>query len=82
MAPEARGRKILLLLPPDSRIVEIGAVRSFERACRSELDKRGIPPADVLSLCAATHDVWGEARAMADWLPSHPGATAVLAWVR
>ena len=76
---EAPGRKILLLLPPDSRIVEIGAVRSFERMCRSELDKRGMPPADVLTIRAAARDVWGEAHAMADWLPAHPGATVVLA---
>ena len=73
------GRKILLLLPHDSRIVEIGAVRSFEQMCRSELDKRGIPPADVWSIRAEARDVWDEAHAMADWLKEHPGATVVLA---
>jgi hypothetical protein len=76
---EAPGRKILLLPPPDSRIVEIGAVRSFEQTCRNELDKRRIPPSDVVSTRTETRDVWGEARAVADWSKKHPGATVVLA---
>ncbi len=76
---EAPGRKILLLLPPDTRVVEIDAVRSFEAMCRSELDKQRIPPSDVLSIRAASRDAWGEARAMAEWLGEHPGATVVLA---
>ncbi len=76
---EAPNRKILLLLPPDSRVVEIGAVRSFERTCRSELDKRRIPACDVLAIRAGSHDAWGEAHAMADWLREHPRAKVVLA---
>ena len=76
---EAPRRKILLLAPPDNRIVEIGAVRSFERMCRSELEKRRIPPSDVMVIRTRTRDVWGEAHAMADWLQEHPAATVVLA---
>jgi len=76
---EGPARKVLLLLPPDSRIVEIGAVPSFERMCRSELDKRGIPASDVETARAAPDAAWGEARAMQAWLREHPGATVVLA---
>lgn len=76
---EAPGGKILLLLPADSRIVEIGAVPSFERMCRKELGKRRIPPSDVETIRAATGKVWGEAHAMHDWLTEHPGATVALA---
>ena len=59
---EGPARKVLLLLPPDSRIVEIGAVPSFERMCRQELDKRGIPASDVETARAAPDAAWGEAR--------------------
>jgi hypothetical protein len=76
---EAPGRKILLLLPPDSRIVEIGALRSFEQMCRSELEKRHVPPSDVSCSRGAVYGAWGEAHAMADWLKGHPGASVVLA---
>ena len=76
---EAPNRKILLLLPPDSRIVEVGAMRSFEWMCRSELDKRGIPASDVLSIRTRSSDVWGGAHALADWLAAHPGVKVLLA---
>ncbi len=75
----AAGRKILLLLPHTARIVEIGAVRSFEEACRGQLVKQGIPPEDIWPIPADALDVWGEAHAMAKWLKEHPGATVVLA---
>ena len=76
---EAPGRKILLLLPPDSRTVEIGAVRSFEQACRSELGKRGVPPSAVVAIRAEVGHAWGGPCALAGWLQEHPGATVVLA---
>ncbi len=73
------GRKILLLLPRATRIVEIGAVRSFEEACQSELDKRGIPAADIRPIRADARDVQDEAHALSDWLKEHPDATVRLA---
>ncbi len=76
---EAPGRKILLLLPPDTRVVEIGAVRSFERACRSELDKQRIPPSDVVAIRAEARGAWSEAHALAEWLKEHPGSTVRIA---
>jgi hypothetical protein len=76
---ESAGRKILLLLPHPSRVVEIGAVRSFEEACRSELGKCGIPAADIRPLPADALDVWGEARALSEWLKERPDATVRLA---
>jgi len=69
------GRKILLLLPHASRIVEVGAVRSFEQTCLSELRKRGVPSADVWPIRADALDVWDEARALSEWLKEHPDAT-------
>ncbi len=76
---ELPARKILLLLPLDSRIVEIGAVPSFEQMCRKELARRRIPPSDVVTIRAASGNVWGEAHAVQDWLREHPDATVVLA---
>jgi hypothetical protein len=76
---EAPGRKILLLLPPDSRVVELGAAPSFEQMCRRELDKLRIPSNDLETIRAAAHDVWGEAHAMQAWLQEHPGAGVILA---
>jgi hypothetical protein len=76
---EAPGRKILLFLPPDSHLVEIGAVRSFERTCRSELDKRRIPMSDVLSVHVASRGAAAEARVAANWLAEHREATVMLA---
>ena len=75
---QSAGRKILLLLPRTSRIVEIGAVRSFEETCRSELAKRGIPPADIESIDAHAYSSWDEARGLSAWLKQHPEATVRL----
>jgi hypothetical protein len=71
---EQGGRKILLLLPHQSRIVEIGAVPSFEQSCRSELGKRGVPPADLVPILADALNVWDEAHALSAWLKEHPAA--------
>ena len=76
---EAPGRKILLLLPRTSRIVEVGAVPSFEQTCRGQLSKRRVPPADVWPICGEARNVWEEARAMDDWLKGHPGSMVRLA---
>jgi hypothetical protein len=76
---EAPDRKILLLMPPDSRLVEIGAVRPFEWMCRGELDKRQIPASDVLAIHAESSGVWGGAHALAGWLTQHPGAKVLVA---
>jgi hypothetical protein len=73
------GRKILLLLPHASRIVEIGAVRSFEETCRSELDKVGVPDEDIWPIRADARNVWDEAHALSDWLKERPDATVRLA---
>ncbi len=76
---KSAGGKILLLLPRTSRIVEIGAVRSFEQMCRIQLGKRGVPPADIWPIRAEARDVWDEAHAMNDWLKAHPGSTVSIA---
>ncbi|MEI8375373.1 MAG: hypothetical protein WCJ35_21345 [Planctomycetota bacterium] len=73
------GRKILVLLPHVSRIVEIGAVRSFEQTCLSELIKRGVPSADVWPIRADALNVWGEAHALSEWLKAHPESTVRIA---
>jgi hypothetical protein len=72
---EAAGRKILLLLPQTSRIVEVGAVPSFEQMCRRQLTKRGVPAADVWSIRAEARDAWEEAHALGGWLKAHPAST-------
>ena len=72
------GGAILLILPRTSRIVEIGAVSSFEQTCRSELTKRGVAAADIESIPGHARNVWDEARALADWLTRHPRVTVSL----
>lgn len=80
MAGQGRaGGTILLVLPRTSRIVEIGAVPSFEQTCRRELSKRGVAAADIESIPGNTHNAWDDARALADWLARHPRATVSLA---
>ena len=73
------GREILLLLPHDSRIVEIGATPSFERICRVELGKKGIAADEIRLLRADACDVWDEIRGLSTWLKDHAGATVNLA---
>jgi hypothetical protein len=76
---KSAGRRILLLLPRTTRIVEIGAVRSFEQTCLSELSKRGVPPADVWSIRADARDIWDETHAMDGWLKAHPDSKVGMA---
>jgi hypothetical protein len=73
------GRRILLLLPRTTRIVEIGAVRSFEQTCLCELSKRGVPPADVGPIRADARDTWDEAYALDNWLKAHPNTRVWMA---
>jgi hypothetical protein len=72
---EQGGRTILLLLPHESRVVEIGAVRSFEQTCRNELAKRRIPSADIDAVHCDALNIWEEARGFSAWLKGHPDAT-------
>ncbi len=76
---KSSGRKILLLLPHINRIVEIGAVPSFEQTCRNELIKRGVPSADVWPIRADALNAWGEAHALSEWLKAHPESTVRIA---
>lgn len=73
------GGVILLVLPRTSRIVEIGAVPSFEQTCCRELAKRGVAATDIESIPGNVRNTWDEARALADWLSRHPQATVSLA---
>jgi hypothetical protein len=73
------GRKIILLLPRMTRIVEIGAVRSFEQTCLSELGKRGVPPEDIWPIRADARDIWDEIHALDSWLKAHPDSTVSMA---
>ena len=75
------GGAILIILPRTSRIVEIGAVPSFEAICRSELGKRGIAADDVESVPAGAHNPWEEARALGDWLKRHDSKDSAQATV-
>ncbi len=69
---------VLLLTPCTRRIVEIGAVRSFEQTCRSELAKRKIAPANIEVIDAQAQNAWQEASALSTWLKQHPQATVCL----
>jgi hypothetical protein len=73
------GGKVLLILPPASRVVEIGAVRSFDEMGRSELAKRGVRGTEVLSIQATGYETWDKVHALRDWLHEHPGATVKMA---
>jgi hypothetical protein len=76
---EQPGRKILVLLPHETRIVEIGAVPSFEETCRKELGKRGIASAAIQPVPADALDVWDEARGISIWMKAHPESTLRIA---
>jgi hypothetical protein len=70
---------ILLILPRTTRIVEIGAVPSFEQTCRRELAKRGVPSDAIQPLGLEVCNTWDEARVLAEWLKERPQATVSLA---
>ena len=67
------------MLPRASRLVEVGAVPSFEQTCRRGLAKRGVPEDKVEAIRADARNTWDEARALGDWLNQHPQATISLA---
>ena len=76
---QASARKILVILPHDSRAVEIGALPSMEQICRAELGKLGIPADDICPVPANGRDDWADIHALADWLKHRPDATVGLA---
>ncbi len=73
------GGTVLLIVPRASRLVEIGAVPTFEQTCRRELAKRGVPDNKADPIRADARNTWDEARALGDWLNRHPQATVSLA---
>jgi hypothetical protein len=70
-------RKVLLIEPYPSRMVEIGVVRSFEAMSRRELQKRGVPPSTVLLIAGRSRDDWEAMHHLGDWLAAHPGEAAL-----
>ena len=80
MAGQGRaGGTILLVLPRTSRIVEIGAVPSFEQTCRRELLNAGLLRLTLSRFPAIPTTPGTRLRALADWLARHPRATVSLA---
>jgi hypothetical protein len=70
---------ILLVSPRTTRLVEIGAVPSFEQTCRRELKKYGVSEANVETIRGDVRNTWDKARALDDWLKKHPQANVSLA---
>lgn len=69
---------VLILEPPDNRIVEAGALPSFATVSRRELSKRGVPEEAVVILPREGIDDWTIARALGDRLSDRPETTVVL----
>ena len=71
-------RRILLVVPPPSRLEETGVLPSFESLSRRELDARGVLGDSLTILRGTQRSDWATAHALGDWLDKHPGAAVTL----
>ena len=70
--------RILLIEPNHSRLVQIGAVKSFASVSQRELGSRGVPSEAISILRCEPWNDWATARALADWLRDHPNNSVLL----
>ena len=69
---------VLVVEPPDNRIVEAGALPSFATISRRELSKRGVPREAVVTLPRQGIDDWTTALALGNRLRDRPESAVVL----
>ncbi|MGA2618540.1 MAG: hypothetical protein ABSF26_13085 [Thermoguttaceae bacterium] len=75
---EASSHRILLLAPCRSRIVQIGAVASFEENSRRALARLGVPDRVIQPIPGAGRDDWERAGLLKTFLADHPRAELAL----
>jgi hypothetical protein len=68
---------ILVVEARRNRLVEIGALPSFEQLSRRELQARGVPQQSIRVIHSDGDDDWATVRAVRNWLTEQP-ATSVL----
>lgn len=73
-----RSRHMLLSVPPPNRLVQAGALPSFEETSLRELSARAIPIEAVITIEGNEHDPWQEVRFLEAWLDERPKARVVL----
>lgn len=71
-------RRILLSVPPPSRLVQGGALPAFEETSLRELFARSVPLEAVTTIEGNEHDPWLEARSLDVWLRGNPNARVLL----
>lgn len=71
-------RGILLVQSPPDRLVETGALPSFEAISRRGLGARGLPQQAISAISGKGRDDWAKARALRAWLLDRPDASIVV----
>jgi uncharacterized SAM-binding protein YcdF (DUF218 family) len=77
LARQCSGGVVVLESAP-TRLIEVGAVPSFEAISRRELQKRGLAENVIHVIHRDGDDVWSMVRAIQVWLAEHPKDTMVL----
>ncbi len=75
---EDTSRRILLMEPRASRLVEIGALPHFETVARSQLQARGVPDKAITAIDGEPATIWDEAHLVDAWMQEHPSAEVLL----
>ena len=75
---EDTSRRILLMEPRASRLVEIGALPRFETVARSQLQARGVPDKAITAIDGEPATIWDEARLLDAWMNDHPNTEVLL----
>ncbi len=70
--------QVLIVVHPPNRIVEAGALASFETISRRELGVRGVPGDSILILRSRWIDDWAAAEALAGRLRERPESSVLL----
>ena len=70
--------QVLIVVHPPDRIVEAGALASFETISRRELGVRGVPGDSILILRSRWIDDWAAAEALAGRLRERPESSVLL----
>lgn len=70
--------RVLVVDPPPNRIVEAGAIPSFEAISRRELIGRRVPSDSIVILRSDGIDDWAFAGTLADRIREHPESTVLL----
>jgi hypothetical protein len=75
---EDPSRRVVLIEPYPTRLVQVGALPSFEAISRRELHARGVPEEAVTVIPGKARTAWEETRLLRSWLKEHPDAQLLL----